>query len=85
MPALEIDVTSVFAIWMGGVIILVPLLGLTLRYGVSPFLVVLAGVRGTSGRGGSGDAGVAVRLAQLEARLEAIEADVALSRRGRAA
>ena len=87
MPDLNIDLTAISAIWMGGSVLLVPLAGLTARFGIKPLLDSVARVR-AAGHGGE--------AADLEARFDAMERglrDLARSverlseesRRGRAA
>lgn len=87
MPDFTIDLTAISAIWMGGSVLLVPLAGLTARFGIKPLLDSVARVR-AAGRHGE--------AAELEARFEAMEQgfrDLARSverlaeesRRGRAA
>jgi hypothetical protein len=51
MPDLNVDLTALAAIWMGGSVILVPLAGLTARYGIRPLLDSVARLRAAGGRG----------------------------------
>ena len=88
MPDFNVDLTALAAIWMGGSVLLVPLAGITARYGIRPLLDSVARMRA---------AGAARREAEaLEGRFAALERgmdDLARavdrlaeeSRRGRAA
>ncbi|HEV2149539.1 MAG TPA: hypothetical protein VGR37_19215 [Longimicrobiaceae bacterium] len=83
MPDLNVDLTSLAAIWMGGSVLLVPLAGLTARYGLRPLVESVARMRAAGG-----DAALEARFAALERRMEemARAADLAdESRPGRAA
>jgi hypothetical protein len=62
---MEINLTLVAAIWMGGLLLLVPLLGLVARFGIVPVLDAVARLR----RAGEGE--------EATARLERLERSVA--------
>jgi hypothetical protein len=64
---MQLDLTTVAAIWTGGLVLLVPLLGLTLRYGLAPFLESLARARAVWSAEDPG--ATAERLRGVEARL----------------
>ena len=38
MPAIELDLTRIATIWMAGVILLVPLMGVVARFALTPLL-----------------------------------------------
>jgi len=63
MPAFDVDLTVLAALWMGGCVLLVPLAGLTARFGLKPVLDSVARLR-AAGRGDS---------AALERRFEVLE------------
>ena len=63
MPDFNVDLTLLSAIWMGGSVLLVPLAGLTARFGIAPLLDSGARVRTAGRRGG----------AALDTRFEALE------------
>jgi hypothetical protein len=65
MHGFTIDLVRVAEIWMGGVVLLVPLLGLTARLGVVPVLDAVARVRGTRG-----EREMEERLTRIEERLD---------------
>lgn len=78
MPAIEFDIVTVVAIWMGGVILLVPLMALTARFGIAPLLDAVARLR-AAGSGGAerGYGEMDERFATLEARVVALSRAVA--------
>jgi hypothetical protein len=65
---MPIDLTMLFTIWMAGAILLVPLLGLTLRFGVPPFLEAVDRFR--TRWGGFGAMHAEQRIVRLERELE---------------
>lgn len=71
MPAIEFDFATVVAIWMVGVIVLVPLLGLMARYGIAPVIEAVARMRaaGPAACGGADGEAMDERLARLEERV----------------
>lgn len=85
MPDLNVDLTSIAAIWMGGSVLLVPLAGLTARFGIMPLLDSVARLRAAGRAGEAPD----TRLEALERRLaelaRAVDRLAEESRRGRAA
>jgi hypothetical protein len=87
MPDFNVDLTALAAIWMGGSVLLVPLAGITARYGIRPLLDSVAGVR-ASGARGDADA-LESRFAAMERGLDdlaqAVDRLAEESRRGRAA
>ncbi len=87
MPDFNVDLTALAAIWMGGSVILVPLAGLTARYGIRPLLESVARLR-AAGRGGDAEA-LEGRFAALERGMDdlarAVDRLAEESRRGRAA
>jgi len=64
---IDIDLTTIAAIWMGGVVLLVPLVGLVARFAVAPLLDSVARLR----RAGSApaDAELSERFDRLELEL----------------
>jgi hypothetical protein len=64
MPDFNVDLTALAAIWMGGSVILVPLAGITARYGIRPLLDSVARLRA---------AGARPETEALEGRFEALE------------
>lgn len=50
MPEFNVDLTALAAIWMGGSVILVPLAGITARYGIRPLLDSVARLRAAGPR-----------------------------------
>lgn len=79
MPAMEFDVATVVAIWMGGVIILIPLIGLMARYGIAPVIEAVGRMRsaGSPGAGGWDGGEIDDRFAALEDRVVALSRAVA--------
>jgi membrane protein implicated in regulation of membrane protease activity len=75
VAGISVDLTAVAAIWMGGVLLLVPLIGLTLRYAVSPFIATIAGVRAAA-RQATADTSLRLRLEEMEERLAGMEAEL---------
>jgi len=73
LNGVEVDLTAIVAIWTIGVIILVPIAGVTLRYGVLPVLAILAELRTRNGSAVDRSALVG-RVASLEERLRRLEA-----------
>ncbi|MEX2571025.1 MAG: hypothetical protein WD737_06945 [Gemmatimonadota bacterium] len=80
MGAISIDLTAITAIWMGGVLLLVPLTGLTVRWGFTPFVHALAEYRGAS-RGQRSEGELRNSVAAVEARLNDLESAVEAHRR----
>lgn len=64
MPDFNVDLTALAAIWMGGSVLLVPLAGITARYGIRPLLESVARVRAAGARG---------HVEVLESRFAAME------------
>jgi hypothetical protein len=64
VEGMHIDITTVVAIWMGGAILLVPLLALALRFGLPPVLEAVAELRRARV-----DRPAEERMARMEARL----------------
>lgn len=87
MPDFNVDLTALAAIWMGGSVILVPLAGLTARYGIRPLLDSVARLRAAGHRGDA--EALEGRFAALERGLDdlsrAVDRLAEESRRGRAA
>ncbi len=75
MGPLNVDLTLITAIWMGGSVLLVPLAGLTARFGLKPLLESVARVR-AAGREAQGGAEAQARFDALEARLAELAAAV---------
>jgi membrane protein implicated in regulation of membrane protease activity len=84
MPVISVNLTAVAAIWMGGVLLLVPLIGLTLRYAVSPLIATIAGARAAA-RERAEEASLGHRLEEMEHRLSGMEAELRSARAGSAA
>lgn len=86
MPDLNVDLTTLAAIWMGGSALLVPLAGLTARFGLRPLVDSVARMRAARP---ADDAGMQTRFEALERRMEemarAVDRLADESRRGRAA
>lgn len=70
MEGMHIDVTEVAAIWMGGLLLLVPLLGLTLRFAVKPLLDSVARLRE------AGAAAASEAISELDLRLALVEQQI---------
>lgn len=70
MPTVEFDITTVVAIWMGGVIVLVPLMGLMARFGLAPVIDAVGRMRASALSSGS------VAEDELDGRFERLEARV---------
>ena len=81
MGALNIDLTAIIAIWMGGLLLLVPMIGLTLRFGITPVLGALARYRRAAAVEQAATE-LRVQLAELERRLARVERNGAESRSG---
>jgi hypothetical protein len=77
VPAIEFDFTTVVAIWMGGVIVLVPLIGLMARYGIAPVVEAVARMRASGAVGGVDGAAMGERFAALEERVTTLTRAVA--------
>jgi hypothetical protein len=77
MDALSIDLTTLVAIWMGGLLILVPLIGMTMRLGLVPLLRAVAELR----RGTAGNERLEEQIGGLERRLAMVETTVGVRRR----
>jgi hypothetical protein len=85
MDAMNVDVTAMLAIWIAGVLLLVPVLGIAARLGLRPVLDSVARMRAA----GRADSGAEERLAGLEEQFRALSGAVeklteALERRGAA-
>ncbi|HYJ78070.1 MAG TPA: hypothetical protein VEW03_00510 [Longimicrobiaceae bacterium] len=68
MDALNVDVTAMLAIWIAGVLLLVPVLGLAARLGLRPVLDSVARVRAA----GRADPEAEERLTGLEDQFRAL-------------
>lgn len=75
VPAIEFDFTTVVAIWMVGVIVMVPLLGLMARYGIAPVIEAVGRLRAAGG--GVDGAAMDERFAGLEERVTELTRAVA--------
>lgn len=88
MPDFNVDLTALAAIWMGGSVLLVPLAGITARYGIRPLLDSVARMR-AAGVARSETEALEGRFAALERGLDdlarAVDRLAEESRRGRAA
>ena len=73
MDAFAFDLTTIAALWMGGALLMVPLLGMTLRFGFAPAIRAVADFR-RAGKA-DGDASLRERVRELEARVAAMERD----------
>jgi hypothetical protein len=80
MDGLAIDLVRAAEVWMGGVLLLVPLLGLTARLGVVPVLDAVARLRGAREERETEE-----RLTRIEERLDALLSMLDLSSGERAA
>lgn len=69
MPAIELNLTAVVAIWMGAVIVLVPLIGLMARFGIAPVIDAIARMRAAGRPAGGSSPVVDARFAGLEERM----------------
>jgi hypothetical protein len=71
----DFDLATVVAIWMGGAILLVPLMALLARFGIAPVLDSIARIRagGSGARSGGSEARVEARVAEMEARLRELK------------
>jgi hypothetical protein len=79
MEGITIDLTAVAVVWMVGVLLLVPLVGFTLRFGVIPLLATVTELR----RGRTmEDGGLSKRVRELEERLRELESRQAKAERG---
>jgi hypothetical protein len=65
MEILQVDVTKIVSIWMGGLILLVPLIGLSARIGIKPILDSVARMREARN--------VAEPIEELELRFSRVE------------
>ncbi|MEW5928802.1 MAG: hypothetical protein AB1941_15175 [Gemmatimonadota bacterium] len=87
MPEFNVDLTALAAIWMGGSVLLVPLAGITARYGIRPLLDSVARLRAAGARPDT--EALEGRFAALERGLDdlgrAVDRLAEESRRGRAA
>jgi hypothetical protein len=73
MPGNTIDFTALLAIWMVAVLMLVPLVGFTLRFGVTPLIGAVAELR-RSGRSAQ-DPDLGRQVKALEDRISVLEAE----------
>jgi hypothetical protein len=69
---MNIDLTAITAILVGGMLLLIPLAGVTLRYGITPLLAALAELR-AAGLTGETASAVNQRLAAMEERIADLE------------
>jgi hypothetical protein len=69
---MHIDLTAITAILMGGILLLVPLAGVTLRYGVVPLLATIGELRAAGRLGGTG-ADLRRHLREMEDRIGELE------------
>jgi hypothetical protein len=87
MPEFNVDLTALAAIWMGGSVLLVPLAGITARYGIRPLLDSVARLRAAGARPDT--EALEGRFAALERGVDdlarAVDRLAEESRRGRAA
>lgn len=67
MDGIRIDLTVIAAIWMGGLVLLVPLTGLVARYAVVPLLESVGRLRRPRGV-----EDLEARMDRIERRLEAL-------------
>lgn len=77
MPAIEFDITTIAAIWMVGVIVLVPLIGLMARFGLAPVIDAVGRMRAGAGAGEAEEErfrGLEARVAALTRTVERLEA-----------
>lgn len=75
MSYTEFDLATVVAIWMGGAILLVPLMAVLARFGIAPVLDSIARIRGvgSSARSGGSEPSAEARLAEMETRVEELK------------
>ncbi len=86
MSGMNIDITAITAILMGGLLLLVPLAGATLRYGVAPFFAALAELRAAGSTAGSTSESAGAltrRLEAIEERIRDLEVDSEVRAGGR--
>jgi hypothetical protein len=69
MYGIHVDLGMVAAIWMVGALTMVPLLGLMIRFALVPLLEAMTRARRVELRGRR-DAKLAMRFAEMEARLD---------------
>lgn len=70
MPSIEFDITTVVAIWMGGVIVLVPLMAMMARFGLAPVIDAVGRMRASGRSGGSvAEDALGERCERLEERV----------------
>lgn len=77
MPAIEFDITTIAAIWMAGVIVLVPLIGLMARFGLAPVIDAVGRMRAGGGTGEVEEErfrGLEARVVALSRAVERLEA-----------
>jgi uncharacterized membrane protein len=72
MNNLEIDLTTIVALWLGAALLLLPLAGLTIRFAILPLLEAWTRSR----RGWRADSGTTARLASLEEQLSVLRGAV---------
>jgi cell division protein FtsB len=68
METLPVDLTELVAAIMGSLLVLIPVLGLAVRFAAKPLVDALVATRGDGARPGD--------LAALKARIEALEHEV---------
>lgn len=68
MQGMNVDLTTIVAIWLGAAVLIIPLLGLTARFGLVPILDAVTRMRGSRPAAGL-DEETERRFAGLEARL----------------
>ena len=71
MAGLDVDITTLMAIWMGGLLLLVPLAGLTARYALKPVLDSVAAIR-RAGAGAPMD-DFELRFARMERQMATLQ------------
>lgn len=71
----DFGLATVVAIWMGGAILLVPLMALLARFGIAPVLDSIARIRGvgSGARSGGSEPSAEARLAEVETRVEELK------------
>ena len=69
MEILQVDVTKIISIWMGGLILLIPLIGLSARIGIKPILDSVARMREARNTGESME-DLELRFSRVEMQLQ---------------
>lgn len=75
MPVLPIDVTAVVSVFMGTLIVLIPVAGVTIRFALKPIAEAVARVRESQGAGERMEI-MQQRLELMEQQLSAMESEV---------